>query len=137
VKDIDFSRGEITVHDGKGGKDRVTMLPTSLVTPLQEHLRLIKIIHDGDLAEGWGRVVLPAALDRKYPNAPADCRWQCVFPQANRWTNRSSGEEGRHHIQRAMKDAVTRAASSAWAAEFLVRRLAAEVPHVGPHGATE
>jgi len=114
VKDIDFSRGEITVHDGKGGKDRVTMLPASLSTPLQEHLRLVKITHDSDLADGWGRVVLPVALDRKYPNAPADWRWQWIFPQATRWKNRSTGEEGRHHVhetlvQRAVRDAVDRA----------------------------
>jgi len=75
---------------------------------------LVKITHDGDLADGWGRVVLPAALDRKYPNAPADRRWQWVFPQATRWKNRITGEEGRHHVhetlvQRAVKEAVGRA----------------------------
>jgi site-specific recombinase XerC len=75
---------------------------------------LVKITHDVDLADGWRRVVLPAALDRKYPNAPADWRWQWVFPQATRWKNRSIGEEGRHHVhetivQRAVKEAVSRA----------------------------
>jgi integron integrase len=114
VKDIDFSRGEITVHDGKGGKDRVTMLPASLATPLQDHLRSVKTIHEADLADGWGRVPLPAALDRKYPSASADWRWQWVFPQANRWKNTRTGEEGRHHVhetlvQRAVKEAVSRA----------------------------
>jgi integrase len=80
IKDVDFSRGGITVHDGKGGKDRMTMLPCSVTTPLQDHLRSVKTIHEGDLADGWGRVLLPDALDRKYPNAPTDWRLQWVFP---------------------------------------------------------
>jgi site-specific recombinase XerD len=95
VKDLDFSRREITVHDGKGGRDRVTVLPATL-------------------ADGWGRVALPEALDHKYPSAPADWRWQWVFPQATRWKNTKTGEEGRHHVheglvQRAVKEAVGRA----------------------------
>lgn len=102
VKDIDFSRGEITVHDGKGGKERVTMLPASLATPTHEQLRSVKIAHDADLADGWDRVVLPAAPDRKSPNAPADRRWQWVFPQANRWKNPRTGEEGRHHVHETL-----------------------------------
>jgi integron integrase len=114
VKDVDFTRGEITVRDGKGGKDRLTMLPASLTTPLEEHLAVVKRVHESDLADGWGRVLLPDALDRKYPSAPADWRWQWIFPQANRWKNRRTGEEGRHHIhetlvQRAVKEAVARA----------------------------
>jgi integron integrase len=114
VKDLDFSRGEVTIQETKGRKSRVTVLPTSLVTPLQNHLRAVKLVHDRDLADGWGRVVMPAALDRKYPNAPADWRWQWVFPQAKRWKNTKAGEEGRHHVhetlvQRAVKAAVTRA----------------------------
>jgi integrase len=59
VKDLAFARGEITVHDGKGGKDRVTMLPESLDAPLREHLVLVKATHERDLADGWGRVMLP------------------------------------------------------------------------------
>jgi integron integrase len=114
VKDLDFARGEVTVHETKGGKSRVTMLPSSLVTPLQKHLRTVKLTHDRDLADGWGHVVMPAALDRKYPNAPTDWRWQWAFPQATRWKNTRTGEEGRHHIhetlvQRAVKEAVSRA----------------------------
>jgi integron integrase len=114
VKDLDFARGEITVHDGKGGKDRVTMLPESLGAPLREYLVLVKATHERDLADGWGRVMLPEALDRKYPSAPADWRWQWVFPQANRWKNTRTGQEGRHHVheslvQRAVKEGVTRA----------------------------
>lgn len=102
------------VHDGKGGKDRVTMLPQSLEEPLRIHLKKVKAIHQADLAEGWGRVQMPGALDRKYPRAPADWRWQWVFPQANRWRDRRTGQQGRHHVdktivQRAVKEAVARA----------------------------
>lgn len=83
VQDIDFSRNEILVRDGKGAKDRITMLPESLKVPLQEHLRAVKAVHEMDLANGWGRVPMSDALDRKYPNAPKEWRWQWVFPQEN------------------------------------------------------
>lgn len=111
VQDIDFGKNEIHVRDGKGSKDRITMLPSSLKPRFQEHLKRVKVIHERDLADGWGRVQLPMALDRKYPNAPKDWRWQWVFPQEKRWKNTKTGEEGRHHIhetilQRAVKDAV-------------------------------
>jgi site-specific recombinase XerD len=76
VQDIDFARNEITVRDGKGQKDRVTMLPESLKTPLQDHLQKVKAIHEKDLRDGYGRVPLPDALDRKYPNASREWRWQ-------------------------------------------------------------
>jgi integron integrase len=114
VQDIDFSRNEILVRDGKGAKDRITMLPVSLKAPLQEHLKKVKAIHEKDLAEGWGRVQLPDALDRKYPNAPKDWRWQWVFPQENRWVNPQTKEQGRHHmdeslVQKAVRDAVVKA----------------------------
>ena len=114
VQDLDFSRGEITIRDGKGGKDRVTMLPESLKQSLQRHLETTKTTHEKDLAEGWGRVRMPDALDRKYPNAPTDWRWQWVFPHENRWKNTKTGEEGRHHVhetilQRAVKEAVRKA----------------------------
>lgn len=113
VQDIDFARNEIIIRDGKGAKDRITMLPETLKVPLREHLKRVKAIHDRDLAEHWGRVQMPDALDRKYPNAPADWRWQWVFPQENRWKNIKTGEEGRHHIdeslvQKAVKNAVAR-----------------------------
>jgi integron integrase len=114
VQDMDFARNEILVRDGKGGKDRITMLPESLTAPHQDHLRAVRTLHERDLADGWGRVPLPAALDRKYPNAPAEWRWQWVFPQENRWKNTQTGEPGRHHLhetllQRAVKDAVRKA----------------------------
>ena len=114
ILDLEFTRGEIVVRDGKGGKDRVTMLPRTLAPALDAHLAAARAIHRLDRAAGWGRVELPDALARKYPNAPADWRWQWVFPQRRRWTNPRTGEHGRHHIhesimQRAMKEAVARA----------------------------
>lgn len=114
VQDIDFFRNEILVRDGKGAKDRITMLPESLNNPLQEHLKRVKMIHERDLAGGWGRVQMPTALDRKYLNAPKDWRWQWVFPQENRWLNPKTQEQGRHHIdeslvQKAIRDAVAKA----------------------------
>jgi hypothetical protein len=74
----------------------------------------VRTIHEGDLADGWGRVLLPDALDRKYPNAPKEWRWQWVFPQENRWKSTQTREEGRHHVdeslvQKAVREAVSRA----------------------------
>ncbi len=102
VQDIDFARNEITVRDGKGAKDRVTVLPQSLKTPLQNHLRKVQAIHEKDLRDGWGRVLLPEALDRKYPIASTDWRWQWVFPQENRWINQRTGQQGRHHVHESI-----------------------------------
>ena len=76
VQDVDFARNEITVRDGKGAQDRITMLPQSLVTPLRKHLEEVKTLHEQDLSDGWGRVEMPYALNRKYPNAAADWSWQ-------------------------------------------------------------
>jgi integron integrase len=114
VKDMDFLRKEVTVRDGKGGKDRLTMLPESLGEALKDHLHLVRATHEQDLADGWGRVLLPEALDRKYPGAPTDWRWQWVFPQASRLKDTRTGQEGRHHVheslvQRAVKEGVGRA----------------------------
>ena len=114
VQDVDFGASEILVRNGKGAKDRVTMLPDALKPPLRDQLFVARQVHKRDLAEGWGRVVLPDALDRKYPNAPTDWRWQWVFPQATRWRDEVTGEQGRHHLhetvlQRAVKEAVARA----------------------------
>jgi integron integrase len=111
VHDIDFERREITVRDGKGGKDRVTMLPETLVGPLRLHVAEVKQLHERDLAAGWGRVPLPDALERKYPNAARDWRWQWVFPQRTRWRDLGAGAQGRHHVhetivQRAITAAV-------------------------------
>jgi integron integrase len=114
VQDIDFSCNEIIVRDGKGAKDRVTMLPESLKAPLLEHLKRVKSIHERDLGDGWGSVQMPDALDRKYSNAPTEWRWQWVFPQENRWRNAETGEEGWHHVdeslvQKTVRTAVARA----------------------------
>ena len=114
VLDVHFVPREINVRNGKGAKDRVTMLPETLVAPLREQMRRAQLVHKRDLAEGWGRVQLPDALERKYPNAPAEWRWQWVFPQQTRWRNFETAEQGRHHvhetvIQRAVKAAAKRA----------------------------
>lgn len=98
VQDIDFGRNEILIRDGKGGKDRRTTLPESIKETLVKHMQRVKAIHDKDLSDGWGRVQLPNALDRKYPNAPSEWKWQWVFPQENRWNNTKTGEQGRHHV---------------------------------------
>jgi integron integrase len=111
VQDIDFSRNEILVRNGKGAKDRVTMLPESLKAPLQEHLARVRLIHEKDKADGFGRVPLPDALDRKYTNASAEWPWQWVFPQERRWKDSETGNQGRFHMdessmQRAVHEAV-------------------------------
>jgi site-specific recombinase XerD len=114
VLDLDFTRGEITVRRGKGGKDRVTMLPLALAPALAAQVAHAKRLHARDLAEGWGQVDLPAALDRKYPSAATDWRWQWLFPQQKRWRDDRTGLQGRHHlhptiVQRAVRVAARRA----------------------------
>ncbi len=111
VQDIDFSANQILVRDGKGNKDRRVMLPQVLKEPLAEHLIGVREVHQRDLAGGYGRVAMPYALERKYPNAAADWRWQFVFPRRHRWRNAGTGRQGRHHIheslvQRAIAEAV-------------------------------
>ncbi len=113
VKDVEFSRGEILIRDGKGQKDRVTMLPRKLAAPLQLHLERVRALHQQDLQEGFGRANLPNALARKYPNAAAEWGWQFVFPSINRSADPRSGGIFRHHlhektIQRAIRNAVRR-----------------------------
>ncbi len=114
VQDIDFGANQITVRDGKGFKDRVTMLPVVVKEPLRKHLQHVREVHRRDLADGYGRVAMPYALARKYPSAAAEWRWQWVFPQKNRWVNSQSGAEGRHHmdesiLQKAVKEAARNA----------------------------
>lgn len=113
VKDVEFSRLEILIRDGKGQKDRVTMLPQKLVAPLQQHLERVQALHRQDLQEGYGLANLPNALARKYPNAAAQWCWQFVFPSVNRSEDPRSGGVFRHHlhektIQRAVRNAVRR-----------------------------
>ena len=91
VKDVEFSRKEILVRDGKGYKDRVTMLPLALVNPLKDHLKCVKDLHEKELAEGFGKVYLPYALEKKYPNAAAEWMWQYVFPATKRSVDPRSG----------------------------------------------
>ena len=114
VKDLDFARSEILVRQGKGAKDRRTMLPCSLVEPLQAQLAEAARIHQRDLAAGFGRVWLPDALARKYPGASAEWGWQYVFPASVRSVDPRGEVERRHHLdesslQRAIKSARQRA----------------------------
>ena len=114
VKDIDFERNEIVVREGKGEKDRVTMLPQSIKTHLQDHLKHVKIIHQGDLRLGFGTVYLPYALERKYPKAAKEWKWQYVFPAGSLSVDPRSRKKRRHHLSedklhRAVKNAIAQA----------------------------
>lgn len=114
VKDVDFAMGQITVRDGKGARDRMTMLPVSVADALKTHLEKVKALHEADLREGFGEVYLPYALDRKYPRAGREWGWQYVFPANGRSMDPRSGKERRHHVdeqrlQRAVKMAVQKA----------------------------
>lgn len=114
VQDVDFVRREITVRQGKGGKDRRTMLPAMIVDALQGQLAEARRVHERDLAAGFGAVWLPDALARKYPNAAREWAWQYVFPASSRSIDPRSGVKRRHHLdetvlQRAVKQAVRRA----------------------------
>jgi len=107
---IDFSRDELLVRGGKGAKDQITVLPESLRTPLQDHLKKVNSIHERELAEGWGHAQMPTPLDRRYPKAPAEWRWQWVFPQEHRWKNPQTREQGRHHTDESLVQKVVRGA---------------------------
>jgi len=114
VKDVDFARHEIIVRQGKGGKDRRTMLPGTVVETLLAQLAHARRVHDRDLRAGFGKVWMPDALARKYPNAARDWSWQYVFPASERSIDPRDGVERRHHLdegvlQRAVKIAVRRA----------------------------
>lgn len=100
VKDIDFECGEIMVRDGKGAKDRVTMLPNSLNDLLQQHLAARKRLYEADLAKGMASVYLPDALDRKYPSADIEWAWQYVFVAGSYSVDPISGVERRHHMDK-------------------------------------
>jgi integron integrase len=99
VKDVEFDRREILVRDGKGGKDRVTMLPDSLVQPLKAHLEKARLLHERDLAEGFGEVHLPYALAEKSRATPRAWGWQWVFPSTLRSVDPRTGVTRRHHLQ--------------------------------------
>jgi len=111
VKDVDFARAQVTVRDGKGGKDRVTMLPQAVREPVLAHLAVVRELHRADLAAGFGAVFMPDALDRKYPGASKEWGWQWVFPAGGIGRDPRSGQAHRHHlhesvIQKAVKQAV-------------------------------
>jgi integron integrase len=111
VKDLDFEYRQITIRDGKGAQDRITMMPNSLIELLKLQLERAKILHQQDLASGYGSVYLPYALERKYPRAHRDWNWQYVFPAANRSIDPRTNVSRRHHaypdsIQRAVKIAI-------------------------------
>jgi integron integrase len=110
VKDLDFGQHLIVVRDGKGEKDRITMLPDAVVPPLQEHLQRVKLIHENDLKQGYGSVYLPYALERKLTGASKEWGWQYVFPSDRLSTDPRSGVTRRHHVdesglQKAVREA--------------------------------
>ena len=123
VKDLDFERREIVVRCGKGGKDRVTMLPEALVLPMQTHLARVKALHGKDLAEGFGEVLLPDALAEKSRTTPRAWGWQWVFPSALRSVDPRSGLTLRHHLH----------AESVQKAVRLAARAAELAKPVSPH----
>ena len=145
VKDVDFNANQIMVRDGKGAKDRVTMLPQSVRPALQEHLARVKLLHEKDLAAGHGGVYLPGGLERKYPNAHREWAWQYVFPATGLSADPRSRQVRRHHVhetglQRAVKAALSLAGITKparqlpFAASFLRDTVAgSRVRH--PHGA--
>lgn len=98
VKDLDYGYQQITVRDGKGGKDRFTVLPEILVEPLQKHLASVKIQHENDLRAGLGAVLLPFAFDGKHSNAAREWKWQYVFPSQKISRDPRTGKMGRHHL---------------------------------------
>jgi integron integrase len=102
VKDVDFDRREIVVRDGKGLKDRVTVLPESLRFPLAEHVERMRRQHQQDLAKGLGSVELPTAIERKYPRAPWQLGWQWVFPATRFYRDPATGRHRRHHLHESV-----------------------------------
>jgi integron integrase len=114
VKDVDFELAQITVRDAKGGKDRVTMLPLNLATPLQRHLVRTRAQHEQDIEDGFGSVFLPFALSRKYPKAAKQWGWQYVFPSTRLSVDPRTGEQRRHHMAEGLlQSALNRAVRAA------------------------
>ena len=114
VKDLDFEYQQITVRDGKGNKDRVTMLPNSMIEPLKLQFEKVKFLHQQDLSQDYSTEQLPYALERKYPNANREWAWQYVFPANHRSKDPRSDAIRRHHlyedsVQRAVKKAIRKA----------------------------
>ena len=114
VKDIGFLSNQIVIRNGKGFKDRITVLPQSAKEPLKHHLKMLKLLHERDLSDGFGEASMPDALERKYPNAPKEWSWQYVFPASHRSHIPGTTKLRRHHLdesvlQRAVKEAVRKA----------------------------
>jgi|ERR1051326_9152585 integron integrase len=127
VQDVDFDYRQIVVRDGKGAKDRVTVLPASLVEALRAHLARVKQLHEDDLKEGHGEVYLPQALAEKYPGAPRAWVWQYVFPSRGLSRDPRSGVMRRHHVNEM---AIQRAVAAAREKVGLTKRVS---PHVLRH----
>lgn len=127
VKDVDFARRELLVRNGKGGKDRVTVLPENLMLPLREQLARAHLRHEHDVAAGWGEVWLPDALAQKYPRAARAWGWQWVFPSPVRSQDPRTGAERRHHLNEA---SVQKAVSGAARRAGIVKPCS---PHVLRH----
>lgn len=102
IKDLDFGCGEIIIRDGKGQKDRVTMLPAAASNALRNHLLLVRKQHEADLKSGLGQVPLPGALARKYPNADREFGWQWVFPASSHYLDRGTAIQHRHHLHESV-----------------------------------
>ena len=113
IKDIDFENHRILVYDGKGGDDRVTMLPDSLIGPLRQHLEQVKTQHKNDLAAGFGSVFIPSGLDKKYPAAHKQWVWQYVFPASSFYKDPETGIMRRHHTHETALQKAIRVATSA------------------------
>lgn len=123
VKDLDFEKGIVLVREGKGNKDRITMIPESCLQVLQDHLRRVKILHEDDLKNGFGRVFLPGALKVKYPNIDKSWGWQYVFPAKGLSKDPRTGIIARHHVhESAIQKNIHKAV-----------KLSGINKHVGPH----
>jgi len=112
VKDIDFGMKQLTVRDGKGAKDRYTVLPESVIPVLKEQLQKVELMHGEDLRQGYGSVYLPGALDRKYPRAAQEWRWQYAFPARGLSLDPRSGQTRRHHLDEATIHKAIKAATA-------------------------
>jgi integron integrase len=117
IKDVDVVANQLIIREGKGNKDRITMLPTVVKAPLVAHLERVRALHESDLVQGFGKVYLPNALERKYPHANREWGWQWVFPASHISVDPRSGEQRRHHLhesvlQRAVKEAARQAGIS-------------------------